>query len=308
MKTQYTFLFFFTLCFAFSGKLKAQTPFDAIMMRQLETCIGLVYEHSWFDEYWEGELLRVNGTIATVKRNAVTPMVAFGVFDNLNLLVGASYVQTESTAPNGGYFAGAKGFQDFMVALKGELLNKQIGPGNLAILATAGFSTPMTNYLSDYRPYSIGFGANEYSLRGILHYKFNMGVYVRGSLAYLERGQTEAERDYYYNNGSYYTPWMDVPSAWNYNAVAGYWMFGNTLKLEANYMGIISTSGDDIRPYNAAQPTNKVDFGILGISAQYYPKIAKGLGGLAYFSHTTNGRNTGKSSQFGVGLTYQFRI
>lgn len=308
MKTQHTIVFFLLAFFACSGFLQAQTPSDAIMMRKLETCIGVVYEHSWFDEYWEGERLRTNGTIETVKRNSVTPMVAFGIFDRLNLLVGASYVQTESTEPNGGHFVGAKGFQDFMVAVKGQVFNQPIGPGKLAFLATAGFSTPMTNYLSDYRPYSIGFGANEYSLRGILQYKFDMGVYVRGAFAYLQRGQTEAERDYYYNNGSYYTAWMDVPSAWNYNAVAGIWILDNTLKLEANYMGINSTSGDDIRLYNAAQPTNKVDFDIVGFSAQCYPKKAKGFGGLAYFSQTINGRNTGKSSQFGLGLTYQFRI
>lgn len=286
----------------------AQTPSDAIMMNQRESCFGLIYENSWFDEYWEGTYLRTNGTIATVKRNTITPMIAIGAFDRLNLIVAAPYVQTESTEPNGGKFAGAKGFQDLSLALKGEVLKKQAGNGELALLTTAGFSTPMTNYLSDYRPYSIGFGANELSLRGILQYKLNNGFYARAAVAYLWRGQTKAERDYYYNNGSFYSAWMDVPSCWNYHAVAGIWMLGNVLKLEANYMGLASTSGDDIRPYNAAQPTNKVSFGQAGVLAQCYLNKPKGLGGLAYYSQALYGRNTGKSSQFGVGLTYQFRI
>ncbi|MCB0521079.1 MAG: transporter [Lewinellaceae bacterium] len=308
MKFQNTIALYFVIILSFMGVSKAQTPSDAIMMHQRESCAALIYEHSWFDHYWEGTKLRTNGTIETVKRNTFLPMIAIGIFDQLNLLIGAPYVQTASTEPNGGYFNGAKGFQDLSLALKGEILNLQLGMGKLALLATAGFSTPMTNYLSDYQPYSIGFGANEYSLRGILQYKLDMGFYGRVAAAYLLRGQTEAERDYYYNNGSYYTAWMDVPNAWNYNAVAGIWMLGNSLKLEANYLGIKSTSGDDIRPYNAAQPTNKVSFDQVGISAQYYPKAAKGLGALAYFSQKINGRNTGKSSQFGVGLTYQFKI
>ena len=288
--------------------LSAQTPADAIMMKQREFCLAFVYEHASFDQYWEGTYLRSNGTIQTVKRNAMVPMVAIGVLDRLNLLVSAPYVQTKSTEPNGGFFAGAKGFQDLGLALKGQILEKQLGSGKLALLATAGFSTPMTNYLSDYRPYSIGFGANEYSGRAILQYKLDKGLYLRSSLAYLHRGQTKTERDYYYNNGSYYTPWMDVPSAWNFDAVAGYWLFNYRLKVEANYVGLKSTSGDDIRPYNAAQPTNKVSFDQLGLSAQYYPKSLNGLGGLLYFNQIINGRNLGKATIFGGGLTYQFKI
>lgn len=166
----------------------------------------------------------------------------------------------------------------------------------------------MTNYLSDYRPYSIGFGANEFGLRGILHYQLDNGLYMRGTVAHLWRGQTEAERDYYYNNGSFYTAWMDVPSAWNYQAVVGLWMLDNKFKVEGNYTGLTSTSGDDIRAYNAAQPTNKVNFGQVGLNAQYYFKAPKGLGVLAYFAQTISGRNVGKAAMFGAGLTYQFKI
>lgn len=303
-KTVVTLLFF--LCFW--GIAAAQTPADAIMMKKKEACLALLYEHSSFDEYWEGTYLRTNGTIAAVKRDMVQPMIAYGIFNRLNLLVGTAYVQTASTEPNGGKFAGAKGFQDLSVALKADFIRKQTQAGELALLGTLGFSTPISNYLSDYRPYSIGFGANELSGRVILEYKLNNGLYARGALAYLWRGQTEAERDYYYNNGSYYTAWMDVPSAWNYQAVLGKWMLDYALKLEVNYNALVSTSGDDVRPYNAAQPTNKVDFGMLGASAQYYFKKLKGFGVLAYYSQVLHGRNTGKSTQFGAGITYQFQL
>lgn len=308
MKNIYSIVSFLAILFASLGAMQAQTPSDDIMMNQRESCLGVIYETSWFDKYWEGDYLRTNGTIATVKRNMGLPMIAIGVLDRLNLIVAAPYVQTFSLEPNGGKFAGVKGFQDLSLALKGEIVNKQAGPGELAFLATVGFSTPMSNYLSDYRPYSIGSGANEFSLRGILQYKLNNGLYARTAIAYLFRGQTKAERDYYYNNGSYYSALMDVPSAWNYQAVLGIWMLDNSLKLEANYSGLVSTSGDDIRAYNAPQPTNKVVYGQAGILAQCYLKKPKGLGALVYFSQTLHGRNAGKSGQFGAGLTYQFRI
>ena len=290
------------------GTMQAQTPSDAIMMKKRELCVALIYEHGSWDHYWEGTHLRMNETVATLKRNTVLPMVAIGIIDKVNLIVSVPYIQTKSSEPNGGRFEGAKGFQDLSMALKGEVINKQIGQGKFAFLTTLGYSTPVTNYLSDYRPYSIGFGANEVSLRGILQYRWDKGFYVRSSLAYLWRGQTKAERDYYYNNGSYYTAWMDVPSAWTYDGVIGIWMLENSLKVEANYMGLKSTSGDDVRIYNAPQPTNKVNADQIGFSTQYYLKKIKGLGVLGYYSHIVNGRNTGKFSSFGVGATYQFKI
>jgi hypothetical protein len=101
---------------------------------------------------------------------------------------------------------------------------------------------------------------------------------------------------------------MDVPNAWNYDVVAGIWLLENSLQLEARYIGLRSTSGDDIRKYNAAQPTNKVDEDAVAFKAQYWFKNVKGLGLLAYYTHVFNGRNVPKYSGLGGGVTYQFKI
>lgn len=288
--------------------IRAQTPSDAVMMKQRESCFALIYDQGSWDKYWEGTDLRENATVATVSRYTVLPMIAIGLHDRLNLILALPYVKTQSSEPNGGKMEGAKGFQDLSFAFKAEIFSRQIGPGKLHLLATAGYSTPATNYLSDYRPYSIGFGANEFSLRGIAQYKFDMGIYVRVAGAYLWRGETKAERDYYYANGSYYTAWMDVPDAWNYNAVAGMKLFDNSLLFELYYTALKSTSGDDIRKYNAAQPTNKVNEDLVGFKTQYYFKNIKGLGLLAYYNQVIEGRNTGKFASFGGGITYLFKI
>lgn len=296
-------LVLFTVAFA-SG----QTPTDALMMPSKNICILLSYDAGQFDRYWEGDLLRRNETIATVDRTTILPMAAVGIFDDLNFYIGLPYVKTESSEPNGGRFEGAKGFQDLMFALKYKAFEKSLGPGQLSLFTTVGFSTPATNYLSDYMPYSLGFGAPEFSLRGIAQYQLNNGFYVRGMAAHLWRGYTEAERDYYYNGGSYYTSLMDVPNALNFEAVLGKWFLNNTLKFELNYTGLKSTSGDNIRAYNAAQPTNKVKFDRLGVSLQYYPASLKGLGVVGYYTNVVNGLNTAKISNVGLGLTYQFNF
>ncbi len=284
----------------------AQTPSDALMMKKREACIALIYDRGTFDQYWEGTTLRSNETIATVTRVSVMPMIAVGILDQLNVYVGVPYVKTESSEPNGGQLQGAKGFQDLTVALKYRVVNTETAQGKLSAYVASGFALPVSNYLSDYRPYSLGNGTQELSLRGIVQYRWNMGLYLRGMGGHFFRGQTEAERDYYYNNGSYYTRWMDVPNAWEYNAVAGFWLFNNTLKIEGSYYKLQSTSGDDIRKYNAAQPTNRVVFDQVAASAQYFSKQVKGVGILAYYNQMLNGRNMGKVTGFGLGATYQF--
>ena len=290
------------------GTGQAQTAFDAIMMQPGEICVVAGYEHGSFDHYWEGTYLRTNATIATVYRNSGFAGAAIGLTDRINFLFTIPYVQTHSSEPNGGKFAGARGLQDLGLDIKLNLVERTTGKGTLQVLTNVGFATPLTNYLSDYRPYSIGNGTGELNVRGILQYRTSIGFYGRGSLAYLWRGQTKAERDYYYNNGSYYTAWMDVPSALQYQLVAGKWMLDNHLKAELAYTGLHSLSGDDVRAYNAAQPTNKVHAGLLRVNAQYYFKRITGLGVLGYYGNTLSGRNTGMMQLWGGGITYQYPV
>jgi len=294
------------LAFFASFTLAAQTPSDAIMMKKNEACFALIYDHGAWDHYWEGADLRVNGNVGTLTRVTVMPMLAYGITNNLNLLVGTPYVKTHAS---GGQMAGVHGFQDLSLSLKYRFVNKDFDNGKLEAFVTTAFSTPMTNYLSDYLPFSLGLGTNEFTLRGIIQYKLKNGFYVRAAAAYLWRGQTEVERDYYYNNGSYYTTFMDVPNALNYHGAIGVRLLENNLKLEATYVGLNSTSGDDIRRYNSAQPTNKVEFNQVGFSAQYYfKKPLKGLGLLAYYSQMISGRNMGQFSNIGAGATYQVQL
>ncbi|UZD21883.1 transporter family protein [Algoriphagus halophytocola] len=286
----------------------AQTPTDGLMMPKGDLCILVNYEYGQFDHYWEGETLRKNGTIAKVQRRTALAMAAYGITNKLDAYIGLPYVSTNSTTPNGGKFAGASGIQDLSLGLKYEALRKRGEKGELTVFGSVLFSTPVSNYLSDYQPYSIGIGAPQLAWRGVVEYEWNSGWYARGQGGYIWKGYTQAEREYYYNDGSYYTSWMDVPSAWTYEAVVGKWFMDKSLRVEVSFNSSRSTSGDDIRAYNAPQPTNRVDMDRVGAFAQYFFKSVKGLGLVAAYSRVVHGRNAPEMSSISGGVTYQFGL
>ena len=291
---------------AASSTVLAQTTTDAIFMKKNQICIAFMYDHGTWDHYWEGPNLRTNGNIGTFTRQMVAPMIAYGITDKLNVLVSVPYITTKST---GGQLTGVNGFQDLSLGLKYSALKKDLGPGRLELIGVGIFGTPVSNYLSDYMPYSLGLGTTEGTLRAMAHYQLKNGIYARASFAYIWRGNAEVERDYYYNNGSYYTTLMDVPNATNFYGTLGKWFFKNSLRVEASYQIMNCVSGDDIRAYNAPQPTNKFEYSPVNAFAQYFFKREKSeIGLFAYYSKMLDGRNMGEFSNVGVGATYQFMV
>lgn len=308
MKTYFRTLILLIGGIGLSYKTVAQTPTDGLMMPKGDICFLLNYEYGQFDHYWEGETLRKNGTIAKVQRRTAFVMAAYGISNKLNAYIALPYVSTNSTTPNGGKFAGTDGIQDLSLGLKYEAFRRKADKGEWTAFGSVVFSTPVSNYLSDYQPYSLGIGAPQIAWRALIEYEWNNGFYLRGNGGYTWKGYTEAEREYYYNEGSYYTAWMDVPSAWTYEAVLGKWFMDKSLRVELSYNSLLSTSGDDIRAYNAPQPTNKVNIDRIGAFAQYFFKKPKGLGLVASYSRVIHGRNAPELSSFSAGVTYQFGL
>lgn len=283
----------------------AQLPFDEIMMPKGEICLAVIGEQGTWSRYWEGTYLRENANIGTFTRQMLMPMVAMGLTKKINIIASLPYISTDAS---GGTQVGQSGLQDLSVSMKVDWLQHRVGSGRIFFLTNTHFSTPVGTYLSDYMPFSIGAGAPEIGIRGIAGYKLDNGLFVRGAVAYLWRGQTEIERSFYYQDGAVYSPFMNVPNAVNFHAAIGYWAFENRLRLETTFQSINCLTGDDIRSYNRPQPTNKMDFSQVGFWAQYYIKADKGLGAIAYYNQTIAGRNVGQATSIGLGLTYQFKV
>lgn len=288
-----------------SGPLGAQTSNDEIMMPRQRVCVAGLYTLDQWDHYWEGSLLRTNGNIGRLTRQTATGMTAIGLSDHLNLLVSLPWVGTHASA---GQQRGARGLQDLSVWLKAAIASQSVGSGQLRLLAAAGFATPAARYLPDYAPFSLGLGAPELSLRGLLHYQRPGGAYLRLQLAGHWRGYATIERDYYYTQQGYYTDQVDVPNAITYGAGLGSWLADGRLRAELSADGLISQGGHDIRRQDAGFPSNRVLQARLGGGVLFYFKKSQGWGLTASGFYLLRGRNTGRSTVLSGGVLYQFGL
>lgn len=307
MKKNYYIIVIIT-CLIITGNynsLSAQTPTDALMMEKGQICFAALYSHDTWNEYWEGTLKRDNQNVGTLTRQTIMPMFSLGLVKRLNVIVALPWVHTEAS---GGQVTGASGMQDLGLWLKATALEQAIGSGKLTLHAVAGFSTPASNYLPDYAPFSLGFGCTEGSLRGILQYQIGNGPYLRTQAGYHVRGASTIERDYYYTTQGYYTDKVNMPNAITYGVVLGTWLFNNSFKIEASYDGMNSQGGHDIRRQDAGFPSNRMIFTRVGGGLQYLFPSIKGLGVLANGSYVLTGRNVGQSTVLTGGITYQFGI
>ncbi len=293
-----------TGCFSFFQS-NAQTPTDAIMMKPGAICLDANYEYSQWHEYWEGTLKRDNGNVGTLRRHSVTPMFNLGVLKWLNIMSSVHYKVTDPTA---GQLEGAKGFSDFNIWAKAEVMRKQIGAGGtLTAFFTAGYMVPVSKYVADY-PYSIGMGCTEGSLKGIMQYRHQKGFYVRIHAGYNLRGNANLQRSYYYTTQGYYGSGVDVPNAMDYSATAGYYTPNKQYKAELIFDGLYSFGGFDIRRQDMMFPSNKVEFMRLGARFDYYPSFAMGLNIHATGGYVLTGRNVGQSTLVGIGIGYVFKM
>ena len=288
-----------------SPKLAAQTPTDAIMMDKGQLCLAAIYGHDTWDEYWEGTLKRSNGNIGTFTRQSVSGMFSLGITDRINVLGALPWMKTSASA---GQQKGVQGLQDWGIWVKARAIEFQLGPGSLGFYPVLGLTGPASNYLADYMPFSLGLGSVEGSLRGILIYELDKGVYLRGHYAYHLRSNTTIERDYYYTTHGVYSNEVDMPNAATYGATLGALVINNSLKIEATYDGLKTLGGFDIRRNDAGFPSNKMIFTRIGGSLQYYFPFAKGLSVLASGGYVLSGRNVGQSKLVSGGVVYQFGL
>lgn len=283
----------------------SQTPWDGIFMPKRELCIASIYDEATWSKYWEGSTLIENQNIGGFRRQTNTFMASYGITDFLDATIMLPYIQTSST---GGQLAGVSGFQDVSASIKGRFLRKNFDQSRIDIIGVTGFSSPVSNYLSDYMPYSIGLGSREFNLRLTSEYTLNDKYYLRLSGAHLWRGTTKIERTYYYQDGSVYNDFMNVPNALSAHGALGVLFLDGRLRTELTYWGIWCTSGDEIRRWLRPQPSNKFESQQFGFFGQYYFKKLSALSLVTYANHMFAGRNMGKFTNVSLGVTYQFKL
>jgi hypothetical protein len=283
-----------------AGRLGAQTPTDHLMMGRGQLCNLLQYNRSTFDQYWEGTQKRGNLNLGTFTGQNVMYMGALGITDRLNVMAALPYVWTDSDS----YLQGQRGIQDLSLWLKYQPVGVDAGPGHFNVFVTGGASTPVTDYVPDFLPFSIGLQSRTLSARAVVNYTADFGLYLTAQAGHTWRSNIAIDRDAYLAHGQlYYTDEVEVPNM--YDATARLGFINSWLQTEFFYDHFDGLSGDDIRYNDMPFPTNRMQAGSLGWMGKYtYGALAIQLGA----SKVLSGRNVGESTTYSAGLLYVFRV
>jgi hypothetical protein len=280
------------------GFASAQTDMDAIMMNKHQFCQGFTYDYSSWDHYWEGTFKRDNANLGTVSTQMLMYMPNFGITNNLNVMASVPYVWTKATA---GTLHGMKGFEDLSLVVKWRAHKASFGKNNLSFFAIGGVSTPLSNYVIDYLPLSIGLGSTNLIARGMIDYRRG-NFTVTGSAAYVWRSNVKLDRNAYYDTYLHLTNEVQMPNAASYQLRTGY--RGRYLIAEALLTNWTTLGGFDIRKNDMPFPSNRMNATMVGASAKYTLKTFTNVSFLAGGNFTIAGRNVGQSKAFNVGAFY----
>lgn len=278
--------------------LRAQMPNDAIYMPKGTVCVGTMYTNSTWKEYWENTLKRENLNIGTHTTQSVMVMPAIGITDRFNVILGLPYVWTKTSAGN---LMGQKGLQDLSAWLKWKAVEVK----GLSINGLLGASTPVSKYVADFLPMSIGLQCRTVSGRALVNYTHpKTGFYLTGHGTYSWRSNIYVDRDAYQADGRVYnTNEVRVPNAYDLGGRLG--ILKQKWQTEVFVERFSCIGGDEIRRNDMPFPTNNMQATTVGWYGKLQPKA---LGMNARVSYVTDGLNMGQSTSIMVGVLYLFGL
>lgn len=309
MRSKLKYLFIACVALSMHTRTIAQTDLDAIMMGKRQLCIGPMYSYSSWKKYWEGTLKRENFNLGTVSTQSFSLMGAYGVTDKLNVLFGAPYIKTKASA---GTLHGMKGVQDINVFLKWMPVEKKLGPGTFSVYTIGGVSLPLTNYVADFLPLSIGLRSKTASARLMVDYEWN-NIFATVSGTYVARDNITIDRTSYYTDHLILSNEVEMPDASNFNFRAGY--RSEKLIAEAIVNKWTTLGGFDINPQwqdsavsypnnNMPFPSNRMNATTVGVNVKYVVTNDHALSLVLGGNTTVAGRNVGQSTTYYGSVFY----
>lgn len=280
----------------------AQTDADAIMMSKNVLCTGVVYQHSAWDEYWEGTFKRENKNLGTVSTKMISVMGNYGINHNLNVLFNIPYIQTKASE---GVMAGMQGVQDLSIWLKWRAVHQEIGEGKLSVFALGGFSLPTNNYVADYLPLSIGLKSKTLNGRIMVDYELQH-FFATASGTYSYRSNIRLDRTAYYTSELHLTNEVHMPDITQFALHTGY--RSRYLIAEAMLNNTTTLGGFDIRKNDMPFPSNRMNATMAGIAFKYTPKYYHHFSLVGNAGYVLAGRNVGQTLTYGAGVFYAFHV
>jgi hypothetical protein len=290
----------FLCLFAKAGTGFAQTDVDGLMMAKRNLCGGFMYGYSSWNQYWEGTFLRKNGNIGTVSSQSVMAMANYGITNNLNIIAMAPWISNKASA---GTLIGQSGIQDLTLLLKYQFLSKTIMGLDVSMVALCGGSIPLTNYVADYLPLSLGMHSKNAFGRLMIDAQKDHW-YGTASANYMIRSNVTIDRTAYYTTEMIYSNQVALPEVFGYNIRAG-WRDGADLVAEIVFDQMNTLGGFDIRKNDMPFLSNKMEASRLGVNFKLPVPKTNGLSVMATGMFTLAGRNMGKANMISGGLVYQ---
>jgi hypothetical protein len=282
-----------------SLQLCAQTDVDAIMMEKNAFCIGPMYTHSNWKNYWEGTSKRENLNLGTVSTQVYSVMGNYGVSEKLNLLFNVPYIRTKASA---GQLHGQSGLQDLSLMIKYRPINQKIGYARLAVYGMLGGSIPLSNYTADMLPLSIGLKSKTAQARIMVDYYLRNKWFATASGTYIRRSNIQLDRDSYYTDELILNDEVYMPDVTTFNIRAGYrtqWLIA-----EAVLNNWTTQGGFDITRNNMPFPSNRMNATTAGVNLKYVLKRLPSLALTGGANYVIAGRNIGQSLTVNGGVFY----
>jgi hypothetical protein len=282
--------------------VRAQTDLDAIMMSKNNFCGGIMYNQSSWTNYWEGMFKRDNRNIGQFSSRMTGIMGNYGASGKLNILFSMPYVSNRVSA---GTLIGRQGLQDLSLFVKYMPVEKTWGPGTFSLYAIGGISIPVSNYVADYLPLSIGLRSRTATLRLMTDCQIGHW-FATLSGSYVFRDNIRIDRNAYYTTEMHYTNEVFMPNGVSANFRTGY--RSNKLIAELLVDNWTTLGGFDIRKNDMPFPSNRMNMTRAGINVKYTFKKPAGLSLIAGGDYVLQGRNVGQASAFHGGVFYIFDL
>lgn len=241
--------------------------------------VALSYSVDRYDEFWVGSDRVEDPGVGEIERATTSLYAAYGLCEDLDLILNAAYVSTSSDGAAG--FPDEDDLQDLVLGAKWRAHEMGAGPGRLALFLAPAIKLPMSDY-EDNAVTAIGDGQVDLRLRGIAHYQ--IGTFW----ASLETGFDK-------RNGA---PDDEIPLNLTLGGNAG------PVTIMPFYSQISSQGGIDISdiPAEGGFPSVEEEYTRYGVRA--YARINERFGLTAGWLTTSDGRNTGDVDAYSFGLVF----
>ena len=266
------------LLFLSHTALSAQDIIDGFTRGQRNSDLAITFSAESYDAMWMGATeVPLPPPLGTISTTSLNTFLAHGITNDIDLVAQVSHVSTAADGDGTGP-PDQSGFQDGQLHIKWRPWHQPIGESmSFDLVTSAGVSGPLTDYVSD-APVAIGHSSTNVELRAIGMLRMESGPFLAATIGYSRRDGINPDvaisgvRLGYAHEKFYAEGWL-----FNQNG----------------------QSGTDIG--EGTFPSNRMNYMRAGLKASFAPVrwLAINAGGWT----TLDGRNIGKATGFGGGLT-----